>query len=497
MRWGTKAAIAALLLVCAVDNANGAANTAPQAGEITLPDGSRYTGEIVDAAPNGTGVLVNGAGDRFTGTFKNGQLDGHGTVVWANGDRYDGDWKDGKAEGHGRQLWADGRIYDGAWHNDQPNGTGTITRKDGSTFMARFVDGKRVAEPAALPPATASAPPVKPDVVGPAKFVGQTLRAIDGSTIAISSKGGSFERAITAIDGTVQTVTFTPMGSAMGAITAADAAPIGFFRITASGVDAEFADGHSESISLNSDGGVSILTRTAGETNCTAWYPQGHVFSAEERKAAVAAYARRLGVAASAPSAGACAAHSAPAVVRTPGVNPHGKPGQSTSALPVPAELQAAANASTAGTLLTVPVHDSRVHPIDNSPPVADSGVIPTSADMLPRDEAIASNCLKVDSDGAYWGFRNHCGYSVQFTYCLLRGPDELTACRDGVGVAGSVSGNGFGALFADTSLSARGSEHAFRWVACRGGAGEVSARLDSFEPASGRCVRGTLARAE
>ncbi|MBV9541742.1 MAG: hypothetical protein JO167_10795, partial [Alphaproteobacteria bacterium] len=101
MRWGTKAAIAALLFVCAVDNANGAANTAPQAGEITLPDGSRYTGEIVDAAPNGKGVLFNGAGDRFTGTFKNGQLHGHGTVVWANGDRYDGDWKDGKAEGHG------------------------------------------------------------------------------------------------------------------------------------------------------------------------------------------------------------------------------------------------------------------------------------------------------------------------------------------------------------------------------------------------------------
>ena len=56
--------------------------------------------------------------------------------------------------------------------------------------------------------------------------------------------------------------------------------------------------------------------------------------------------------------------------------------------------------------------------------------------------------------------------------------------------MAGSVAANGFGALMADNSLKEQDAAHNFRWIACSGGAGEVVARLDQFEPPAGRCER-------
>lgn len=490
MGWRSKTALAALFVAAMATGA------AARERDIELPDGSHYRGESSDNQPNGAGVLVDAQGDRFSGTWKDGQLNGHGTVVWANGDRYDGEWSGGKAEGHGVQIWADGRKYDGAWHNDKPDGRGTVTRNDGTQFAALFVDGRRQPDTVATP--TPAAPAARQ---GLAALGDQTLKAIDGSSLALTPKDQSFVRTITAADGTPQTATFNQLGNGMGSVTAGSggAQIIGLFRMTPGGLDAQFADGHSEIVALNGEGGLFILSKTAaGDATCIVWYPQGHSFSAEDRKAAVAAYARQLGVrmGVAAASNSACAARETPAAAHAPGAR--GKPHLQTAALPVPPDVQAAANASTAGGLLNVPVRDSHVHPIDAAAPVSDSGVVPTAEDAVPRDERIASNCLKVDSDGAYWGFRNHCGYSVQFAYCLLRGADDMTACRvDGAGVMGSVSANGFGALFADTSLGARGSEHAFRWVGCRGGAGEVAAHLDQFEPAAGRCVRASLAQAQ
>ena len=107
---------------------------------------------------------------------------------------------------------------------------------------------------------------------------------------------------------------------------------------------------------------------------------------------------------------------------------------------------------------------------------------------MCASTHVYASSCLSVESDGTHWGFRNHCGYTVQFAYCLM-GPNQLASCGDGA-VAGSVAGNGFGALVADESLKETDAKHDFRWVACQGGAGEVIPRLDQIDPPSGRCVR-------
>ncbi|MEI9887490.1 MAG: hypothetical protein WDN08_13505 [Rhizomicrobium sp.] len=429
--------------------------------ELRWSDGAHYAGQTADGAPSGHGILTNGAGDRYEGEWKDGALNGRGSVVWANGDRYEGDWVGGKAEGHGVQVWANGETYDGAWHNDLPNGQGTLTRKDGTRDTALFVDGKKQAPPvAAAQPVTPPAEAVAPPTSLLEGFAGKTLVGVDGSAVTLAAKEGGLLRTLTTPDGAVHTAAFSFLGNGLGTISDGGAPPqvIGFFRVLPASVEFTYADGHSEILTRSAAEGLALVLKSAtGEQACTTWYPAGHVFSAEERKAAVAAYARRLGVGDAAPR-NSCAA--------APPASPRGKP------------ARAAPNA-----LQTVPVKPSTVHPIDGP-----TEVVPVDASAI-VDEAIASNCLKVDSDGSYWGFRNHCGYAVQFAYCLLHGVDAIAACGDG-GVPGSVSADGFGALFSDTSIAERGTERDFRWVGCRGGAGEVVARLDKPEPASGRCLR-------
>ena len=452
--------------------------------EIRWADGRHYTGEIVAGRPDGEGVLLNAAGDRFEGDWTNGVLDGHGSVAWANGDRYDGDWLNGKAEGHGVQLWANGQKYDGAWKNDLPNGPGTFTRKDGTQITATFVDGKPAHAEHDVNTATARAAPRR--VLD--SLVGSTLIGVDGSTVALTPKSDGFVRVITSPDGAVKTAAFTFLSDGVGTITQDGDPPqvLGVFHVTASGIDLDYADGHSELLAPRGADGLTIVLRSpAGESSCQSWYAQSHVFSVEERKAAVAAYARRLGVSdkPAAVSADCLAKVAAPTSNRP--VSPTTARRGSTRAPRDSAAL--ASPAPDVSGLQTVPVNQSTVHLIDAAPSGADAD---TSA-IAPVDERIASNCLKVDSDGSYWGFRNHCGYSVQYAFCLLHGADDIAACspNGSANLSGSVSPNGFGPLFVEGSLGENGVERQFRWVGCRGGAGEVVAHLDQAEPPSGRCV--------
>ena len=102
-----------------------------------------------------------------------------------------------------------------------------------------------------------------------------------------------------------------------------------------------------------------------------------------------------------------------------------------------------------------------------------------------------ASDCLAITSNGEYWGFQNRCAKSVQFSYCETGDANPLTSCKR-TSVSGSVAANGFSALVSDHSVAERNVEHEFRWMACDGGAGEVVAHLDRFDPPSGRCERAS-----
>jgi hypothetical protein len=363
--------------------------------------------------------------------------------------------------------------------------------------------------------------PAKEDASAPTldSVVGKKLMSIDGSLIALTASEGGLSREIVASNGAVQRTAFRFINDKLGTVTDSrdTGKVIGVFRAGTSDIEIQYADGSSETVLANTAGGVSIESKSpTGGPYCTAWYPEGHMFSLDDRKAALAQYATRLGLPDSGdkkpeaplrsgcgstpthatevrpkPEAAPADTGARPAVLASAGVTAAAK-----TAAPKTAEVAAAAAHA-------IDVRTSEVHPIDAAPaapptdpqpprvvaslnatqPAASSNQAPAAS-----DQKGASSCLSVDSDGSHWGFRNHCAYTVQFAYCLMNGK-ALTSCKDGA-VGGSVAGNGFGALVADESLKETDAAHDFRWVACQGGAGEVIPRLDQTEPPSGRCVR-------
>jgi len=113
--------------------------------------------------------------------------------------------------------------------------------------------------------------------------------------------------------------TFTFMTDRMGTVVEDSGTPsagssvTGFFRLTGQGVEVRYADGRSSMLSASPDGGVQMMLDGDDGPTCRAWYPAGHSFSDLEKKAALSAYASRLGlpVAASDVSSGCSLAPSA------------------------------------------------------------------------------------------------------------------------------------------------------------------------------------------
>jgi hypothetical protein len=130
-------------------------------------------------------------------------------------------------------------------------------------------------------------------------IAGQKLEAVDGSSIQFTPEDKGVSLAVTAPTGDTQKNIFAMISDKLG--TVSDGADgdhlIGTFRVTDNGLDAQFADGHSETLEVNAGGGISVtLVSASNGKACMAWYPQGHSFSEAERRAAVAEYAQRLGL---------------------------------------------------------------------------------------------------------------------------------------------------------------------------------------------------------
>jgi hypothetical protein len=318
----------------------------------------------------------------------------------------------------------------------------------------------------------------------------QKLIAVDGSTLTLSPGHDALALTTVSQAGGAQKKLFVLMSDNMGTVAdAANSASIsGFFRVTDSGLDAQFSDGHSETLMLNGAGGITLATRgSTGGPTCVSWYPSGHLFSDAERRAALADYANRLGLAqsAKAPRPDSCAAQKA-VVQAPPAAHATRHALHSADASPSP-----------------LFVHASVSHPVDDDaalpPPAAPAPVAWVKTAVVQKSEqppaadapagSGASNCLSVESDGVNLGFRNQCGYGVQFVYCLQMESEQAASCDAG-GKPGAVSANAFTPLLLGANIKQSDAEHDFRWVACSGGAGEVTPHLDRADPPAGRCVR-------
>jgi len=355
------------------------------------------------------------------------------------------------------------------------------------------------AEDAAPPQSAAGNSEATPhwfDSIANAKFT-----SVEGSTAQLTQNDDGLLLQVTAPNGSETGKQFRYLNDNLGGIFDATSSntAIGVFRQSATGIDAEYADGHNEVLSVNSGGGLTIaLTAPDARMMCMKWYPQGHVFAESERKEALAAYASKLGLASDqkeAPVAGCgeSAARIASASERSKAAKP--------------LKLASATAPKTLAPPKAVLVRASDVHTIDAD--AMPKGVAPVPADIAAAALATApaaahvipasvketvpanhgaSDCLHVDSDGQNWGFRNSCDNSVQFAYCLQNGKDEGTACGSGT-ASGGVAKNGFFALIASSAVI--DDNHQFRWVACSGDAGTVTPHLDKSDPPAGRCVRG------
>jgi hypothetical protein len=343
---------------------------------------------------------------------------------------------------------------------------------------------------------------------------------------------GGMELQVSPADGGAsRKTTFTFMTDRMGTVVEDSGAPsqgssvTGFFRLTGKGVEIRYADGHSAMLAAGADGGVQMTLDGETGSACRAWYPAGHSFSDVEKKMALSAYASKLGLAVAAnDTSNGCAAAPAPQASNTPSAPLPGTPlAPPTKAKPepkpekraqakAPARLAALPQAKMAKAsyrigdyqpsvtvkagLDSVAVKESQIHTIDSAIAVPSiSGALAMMPPAAPSaaDKSDASRCLRVDSDGKNWGFRNSCDFAVQFSYCMAGGTNSLTACGEGAvttNATGSVAAKGFGALTPDNSLKEKDEPHNFRWVACDGGSGEVVAHLDRASPPSGRCER-------
>jgi hypothetical protein len=353
----------------------------------------------------------------------------------------------------------------------------------------------------------ADAPSVAPGWL--ASIAGQKLDAVDGSSIRFTTADRGVSLSVTSPTGDTQKNVFAMMSDRLG--TVSDGANgdhlIGYFRMTDNSLEAQFADGHSETLTMNSGDGVSvILTSAAGSKGCMAWYPQGHVFSDAERRMAVAEYAQRLGIsdAKIQPVSHSCDAMPAPKLAST-----HA-PAKETAAAPdkspAPIMVRTSIVHSVDGAALTpalappaIAMTAPKLASIPKAPPTVSMGPMVEQASAKSSDDDAAqepvepghgaSGCLSVDSDGTDLGFRNQCGFSVEFSYCLEKADDPAIACDAG-SRAGNVSANSFVALLHGVNIKAEDAEHDVRWVGCTGAESEVVAHLDRTDPPAGRCVR-------
>lgn len=347
-------------------------------------------------------------------------------------------------------------------------------------------------------------------------LAGVRLMAVDGSTLTLSSSEGGFALALAAPNGASQHSTFSFVSDKLGTIADdGDAGHVvGFFRETDSGLEAQFADGRTESLVANGDGGISLMLHAAsGEASCFAWYPSGHAFSAGEKQAALAAYAEKLGVADHAKKAARPAQNCATAPTHI--ARKQATPPPAQAPYKIGMYQGGAVTSSGAAGLTQVAVRTSDVHTIDAavaaplaaiSPPAATAqpaapGTQPsapqapapapaqvTLASAVPDGHG-ASDCLAIESDGANVGFRNRCAYGVQFAYCLQKSSDPAADCGAGAR-NGAVSANGYVLLLTDTNIKSADAERDFRWVACSGGNSSVVAHLDRADPPAGHCTR-------
>jgi len=123
--------------------------------------------------------------------------------------------------------------------------------------------------------------------------------AVDGSAMSLEPAQTGLDRVMVFPDGSVTRDRLRLFNARFGTISQGDGngEVTGLFAVNGKTLSILYADGRSEILNLAADHSVSILARSAGgDAVCLSWHPAGHHFTTDERKAALARYAQRLGL---------------------------------------------------------------------------------------------------------------------------------------------------------------------------------------------------------
>jgi hypothetical protein len=332
-------------------------------------------------------------------------------------------------------------------------------------------------------------------------IVGKKLISIDGSAVTLTALEGTLMRETVAANGAIRRTSFHFISEQLGTVTDLPnpTKAVGVFRMGKRDITIQYADGGFESMFVNDEGGLLVEAKAPESTAlCSAWYPEGHVFSMEERKEAVAQYASRLGLAENGDKTGparnaspACGALGDLAGKAADAEKNFLAPGAIAAnavalGLPLASLPNTAAPALQAGALGAQLAAPAAPQIATRSNPQQFAQSRQPRAGFASAPEG-ASTCLSVESERGYRGFRNYCAYPVQFAYCVVGRTLQAASCQYGA-VQGSTEPWGFTAI-GDGPLTIPTTPIELRWIACRGSAGGVLARLEQIDPPSGHCV--------
>lgn len=123
--------------------------------------------------------------------------------------------------------------------------------------------------------------------------------AADGSTLSLRVVEGGLSRVIVPPGGTPKRANFILLTDRLGTVSEGEGNGdvVGLFVLGLATISTTYADGRAEILASDAAGTLSIRAKDAnGEVVCSSWYPAGHRFSVAEREAALARYAKRLGL---------------------------------------------------------------------------------------------------------------------------------------------------------------------------------------------------------
>ena len=112
-------------------------------GELLLPGGGVYRGEIFEHMPQGKGTISYSNGEQYEGHFLDGKKTGEGTLRLVTGDQLSAFWVDDRRMGDVSYRFADGRVYQGELKAKKAHGYGVMNYPSGETYTGYWAEGVR------------------------------------------------------------------------------------------------------------------------------------------------------------------------------------------------------------------------------------------------------------------------------------------------------------------------------------------------------------------